>query len=260
MGIHQPRTDFFDTVKKLGLTTNLKLCLDAGHEASLPAASTKWLDLSGGGYDFFRGATASSSTDDPTINGTAGARSQAEYLSFDGGDYCKYDTTNETWMLNCHKVGAKFTFLGWFLFSGFSATQRMCGDSISSNGVNTGTRWNMTTTAQQLFISSGGGQVLSFNANHGSPTGWQCLAVSIDAAGNAGIMMQNGVFTTGAATYVSPSAGAATETFCVGSAGNGDGPLLAGGRCAGFLAWEGVALTQGQLTAIFDATRGKFGV
>ncbi|MES0134523.1 hypothetical protein NKJ88_06105 [Mesorhizobium sp. M0016] len=256
----KPLFNFKDQLDHLGLSTNLRLCLDAGDAVSLPAASTKWVDLSGNGYDFFRGATIGAETSDPTINGTPGGLSSAEYLSFDGGDYLKYDTTNETWMENCHKAGAKFTFFGWFNFSGFSATQRLCGNSISSNAANTGTRWNMTTTTQQLFISRAGGQVLAFVANHGSPTGWQCLAVSIDAAGNAGIMMQNGAFTTGTATYATPSTGASTEGFCVCAAGNGDGPLLAGGRCAGFMAWEGRALTQAEITSLFTSTRGRFGV
>src|SRR5688572_10725967 len=97
----------------LGLTANLKLCLDAGDNLSAPAAATSWLDRSGNGYDFFRGTTSGADATDPTFNGTPGELSAAEYWSFDGGDFFRYDTTNETWMQNLHKNNALLSFFCW---------------------------------------------------------------------------------------------------------------------------------------------------
>lgn len=263
MGIHQPRTDIFDTLKKLGLTANLKLCLDAGHEASLPAASTKWLDLAGSGYDFFRGTTAGADATDPTINGTAGARSLSEYLSFDGGDYLTYDTTNETWMQNIHKDNAKWSFAAWVWYStaasnGFAGSNN---NSASSIGFSAG-----MSGAGKLFASATNGTGSNAMQNISAtsiPTGaWTFVASSLDeAVGASGhILMVNSTAELFTSTYTSPSASNASFTMQIGARGNAAVPMVNTNRIANFAMWEGVALTQGQLTAIFDATRGKFGV
>ena len=57
----RPQRTMKETLTLLGLTTNLKLCLDAGDLASVASGSqTKWLYVSGGGYDFFRGTDGTS--------------------------------------------------------------------------------------------------------------------------------------------------------------------------------------------------------
>ena len=77
------------------LTTNLKLCLDAGDINSYSGSGQKWLDRSGLGHDFFLGVDGSANTDDPTFNGSPGNASSNEYFSVDGGDFFRYDSTGE---------------------------------------------------------------------------------------------------------------------------------------------------------------------
>jgi len=106
-------TSLINTLKNLGLTTNLRVCLDAGDLNSYDGTSQTWKDLSGGGYDFFRGTSSSSDSSDPTFNGTAGRLSSGEYLSYDGGDYFTLAQTNPAWVNTFHKAGAKFTICQW---------------------------------------------------------------------------------------------------------------------------------------------------
>ena len=91
-------------LQKLGLTTNLKLCLDVADGRSYPGSGTTLFDLSGGGYDFVFGDGATSTTY-PTFGG-------GTYLSGDGGDYLTYDSASETWMNDFAKAGAAISLIG----------------------------------------------------------------------------------------------------------------------------------------------------
>lgn len=265
MTINMPRHDMRTVLRKLGLTTNLKLCLDAGHETSLPAASTKWLDLSGNGYDFFLGTTIGADATDPTINGTAGKRSSGEYLSSDGGDLLTYDTTNETWMQNIHKDSAIFTIAAWWWVPSFASTNRLAGTRAGSNS-NIGFAFStsITTGTLALVVSNGSGTAaLDLNSVATPNTGaWNFVAVSLNEAtgANGAILQINGAQELFTSTYASPSASSATYTMQIGAAGNSAGPLANTSRLASFMAWEGVALDAAQLRALYQATRSKFGV
>jgi len=98
--------------RKLGLSSSLKLCLDAGDAASAPSSPTKWLDLSGNGYDFNLGADGTHpGTDEPTLNGTPGQA--GTYFGFDDSDFFTCDAANEAWMQNLHKDNALLTIVSW---------------------------------------------------------------------------------------------------------------------------------------------------
>jgi len=60
--------------------------------------------------------------------------------------------------------------------------------------------------------------------------------------------------------YFSPAAGNASFTLEIGANGAGIQKLTSGSRIAIVCAWEGVALTQGQIEAFRQATRPSFGV
>lgn len=248
--------------RRLGLSNNLRLCLDAGDDASY-ASGQSWLDTSGNGYDFFRGASNSATTDDPTFNGTAGQRSSGEYWSFDGGDFFTYDSTNETWMQNLHKDNALFTILTWWY--------RASSDSSSIIGTNGGAA--NIGTGFHLIHSSGSVFVRCVNATAAAldlqltgvtvpATTWAMMALSInEAAGAAGsTWFCNGASETFNATYSSPASGNASQTLQIGARGNNNNPAANGSRCAAFMAWEGRALSLGEIQAVFQATRGRFGV
>lgn len=248
--------DMFYIAKKLGLAANLRLCLDSGDAASLPAASTKWLDLSGNGYDFNFGATTAA----PTINGAAGARSSSEYLSFDGGDSLDYDTTNEAWMETIHKAGATFTFVVWaYLISGLNQ------GIISTHDGNTLVGFDFrvsTTLVPQLVVGNGSANTtISGGTSVGGTGAWHMLALSLAeiVGANGAAFFDNGTFTLRTSTYTSPAASAAAIPMTLGRRNGASFPLTNTSRLAAILAWDR-ALTQDQLRSLFFASRGRFGI
>jgi hypothetical protein len=256
--------DMFYVAKKLGLSANLRLCMDAGDAASLPAASNKWLDLSGNGYDFFRGTTNGADATDPTINGTAGQRSSGEYLSFDGGDLLTYDAVNETWVQNLHKDSALFTLATW-LYPGSIGTNMGLFGTSGNNANNVGIDFNLTSTGTINMVVRNGSGVNSLalpGAGAGllNVTAWNFCAISINEAAGTSVCFVNGGASAPNSTYTSPSASNASFTAQIGTRGNNALPVVNGSRLAAFVAWEGRFLSVEEINALFAASRGRFGV
>jgi hypothetical protein len=249
-------------VRKLGLSTNLRLCLDAGDDASY-ASGQPWLDTSGNGYDFNRGSGSGSDAADPTFTGTAGRRSSGEYWSFDGGDYFTYDTTNETWMQNIHKDSALFTIVTWW-YRASTDTSSIMG--TNGGAANVGTGFHLLHGSGSVLVRCINSTVAALDVTLSTvtvpATAWAMLALSInEAAGASGsTWFCNGASETFNATYSSPASGNASQTLQIGARGGGNNPAASGARCASFMAWEGRALSIGEIQALFQATRGRFGV
>ncbi len=264
MAILMPRASMISVVRRLGLSGGLKLCLDAGDNASYDAAvqTDKWLDTSGGGYDFFRGSGTGTDAADPTFNGTAGRRTSGEYWSFDGGDYFTYDTTNEGWMQNLHKDNAKFTVLSWNYVTTLGVNHGVFGNSRGSGTrIGAAVNFRINDIARLNISNSSGVAALTFDSVATIPQNkWFMSAVSIDEANSSGFWFVNATIDTGSASYTSPSAGNATEIFQIGARGAGDLVVPSGFRFSSFLIWEGRALSQAEVRAFHLATRGKFGV
>lgn len=246
-----------EVITTLGLTTGLKIVLDAGDSNSYPGTGTKWLDLSGNGYDFDFGAGVAA----PTFNGNAGRRSLSEYFSFDGGDVFNYDTTNETWMQNLHKDNATFTIAYWVQF-GSLAVQRLSG---TDGGTTTGFNTLINASGNAGFqVRNATVTVLSLNnaTAVSAAAGWTFWAISLNEATGAGggLWRTNNVTSTNTSTYVSPAAGNATFTFQIGAGGNSAAPMSNGSRMAEVMIWESVALTATNLLDVYNGTRGRFGV
>lgn len=257
------QTELIHTIRRCGLTTGLKVCLDAGDANSYPSGES-WLDTSGNGYDFFRGATgAGGEASDPTFNGTAGQRSSGEYWSFDGGDYFRYDTTNETWMQNLHKDNAKFTFIAGVQHGGTGAKSGLCGTGTGT-GSAIGVNWHILAGNELIFAVRAGATGVFSDTSTLTPTEDvpSFVAVSLDEAVGAsgGFHYLNGVVDTFTSTYTSPSASNATYTLELGARGNGESPLLSTSRLWFFAAWESVALSQEQVNALYMGTRGRMGI
>ncbi len=256
------QTELIHTIRRCGLTSGLKLCLDAGDAASYSSGQS-WLDRSGNGFDFFLGATGSSEASDPTFNGTAGQRTSSVYWSFDGGDYFRYDTTNETWMNNLHKDNAKFTLIAGVQIATLGALIGISGTG-SIEGSTTGVTWFTRDTDDRLSLRVRNGASLALSDLTGpvvTAAVPQFVAVSIDEAvgANGGVHYLNGSVVSFTSTYSSPSTGSAGNTMEIGSASGAGNILPSASRLWFFAAWEGVALTLGQLHALYQCTRGRFG-
>lgn len=255
--IAQPRisVNFFDAITLLSLTTNLKLALDSGDAASY-SSGQKWLDRSGGGYDFFLGVDGSTDTTDPTFNGVSGRNSDLEYWSFDGGDLFRYDSANETWMNAMHKDSALVSWAAWIYFKSGSGALPLFG-TLGSSSI--GVSLSIPTT-QQNFIESNGVTAVSVADNTTVRTnGWEFIGGALNEAANTITFVTGGTSTTKACTYISPSAAAATYTMEIGATGNATAPLIGAGHRFGTLAiWQGTALTSANLVALYNITRQRF--
>jgi len=261
----------FPTLKNvlvnLGLTTNLKLCLDSG-DISGYVSGQSWLDTSGGGYDFFRGADINASTDDPTFNGVSGSVTKNEYFSYDGGDFFQYDTTNESWMDNLHKNNAIFSIVA-FYYQDADLDQSAFFTTAQDN----------TEIGINFSHQASGGGTFNLNVPNGVPgfalsvtgatdpadTAWHMASCSLNEATGAagGFLYLDGAYNQVAAsdtftsTYTTPSAAAATRTARIGWLVS---PDSAGQRIACIGVWEGTALTKANMDSIWAAMRSRFGL
>lgn len=255
----------YDTINDLGLTTNLKLCLDAGDDASYDPAvqTTKWLDTSGNGYDFFRGTSTSGDAAEPVFNGTAGELDLQNYWYFDGGDYFTYDTTNETWMnnlgVNNHKVSV--LFIGYFstptnVFPCIFSTQT----TGVSNGVSLYQQTDRTFRWQVGNGTAGDDTVIAVPAITNQT--WVIASFSIDESVGAGGCLRNlnGSSSSTSSTISTPATGSAATMNIAGRNAGATMVQLNGSRLACVAIWEGTALTSQNLTDLYDALKGRFGL
>lgn len=259
-----------EAIQAAGLTSGLKLCLDTGDAASYTSGQS-WLDRSGNGYDFFRGATGSAEGSDPTFNGTPGGLSLNEYFSMDGGDYFKYDSANEAWMNNLHKNNAKFSFMTFSRPTGAAGGGFFGTNRGSSATVGLFLYWNVTVKTPIMYVSKGISGTPSMQKTGDtaiSSDNWHCVGLTVDEAVGAGggFMYLDGNYNqvsgsnTFDATYTSPSASNATDTLELCALGNAAGPFASGHRTAINLFWEGVVLTKAQMDSIFTILRSRFAI
>jgi hypothetical protein len=259
-----PRNDFIAVLRRLGLSDNLKLCLDAGSEASWPGSGQKFLDLSGGGFDFFLGADGTATTNDPTFNGTVGLRTGSEYFSVDGGDRFTYDSANETWMADLHKDGSAITFASWwqipsdsstYVFSTQNAHGLLWGYSGSQN---THQLLLRTPTATDIVVASSAAGAP--NISSPLPKLFFMAFSGVNTSGGPFTLHINGVTYTGTypvATISTTDAGNTLRMMVSNSAG---AAAPSGTRLYQVAAWFGKVLTAAEMNAIWAATRGKHGI
>lgn len=246
--------------RKLGLTSGLQLILDAG-DANSYSSGQKWLDISGNGHDFFRGADGSATATDPTFNGTAGRLSADEYFSSDGGDYLTYDAANEAWMQAQHKDNAQLTLAFWVYLADANAENFWNTVNVTANSA-TGVCFRTSGTGTLQFLAANGSGTAFALAQTGPAvvtSQWMFAAVSVDEPGDLVNWRMNGDIATDPGTYTSPSSGNADGVLKLGAFANGNTPMTNGNRMAMVFAWTR-ALSAGELAILFDSTRGRFGV
>lgn len=247
----------------LGLTTSLQLCLDAGDSSSYSGSGQFWSDRSGNGYDFTRGASSSSGSDDPTFNGSAGGLSLSEYWSGDGGDYFEYEAANATWMTNYHKNNAALTmFAVIHIPSGNVASVPLAGTSGGTfSGV--GFLWVVTggfPLMRYSISNANGSSTQQYNGSTAVPTGkWVVLATSFDEAAATGFHYISGASEAISGAYSSPSSASATGIMQIASTGTDNSIVPSQTRFAMFAAWSS-ALSTANVQALHNAVRGRFGV
>jgi hypothetical protein len=244
----------WDVIQECGLSTNCKLCLDAADSASYDGTSQTWYDMSGNGFDWYRGVTSGSESSDPTFNGTANNLSENEYFSFDGGDYFTMAIAEPSWLNNLHKDNAIYSMV--FLYNP--------GSSAPSNN-----RWIFSTSDAALATQIGvamvhtaaGNGTLQVRGATGALVLSQALgALTLDKMNFIGLSLdepagefrrsiETGLSLATGISYASPSASAHTSNVQIGGGGARTGTVMldAGRRLGAMAIWEGTALTLTQL-------------
>lgn len=249
---------------RLGQTSNLKLTQDLGDSNCYPGSGQTVTDTSGTGTHFNLGADNSATSTDPTFNGVAGGLSASEYLGFDGGDYLRLAASNPAWINNLHKDNALFTLMMWVRL-GASGTNRGLFGTYGGLATNIGVGWYVSSANLLTFQAHNGSGTPAYNqtsSNSIADSTWLCLGLSVnEAQAVAGVTyFQNGAVDTDAGAYNSPSASDATYTAEIAARGNANAPVPNLTRVAMFMAWEGRALPAAAMDAVFQTTRGRFGV
>jgi hypothetical protein len=262
-------TRMIDVITHLGLQANLKLCLDAGDSASYDGSSQTWTDLSGGGYNFLRGTTNASQASDPTFNGVAGRQSSGEYFSYDGGDVFTLGQANPAWLQTFHKANAKLTIAEWIYLNNITSTAQAAadvGDSARSDGFNyVGMFAGISSSVLRAFRFAATNASSSFvyikdTVETLNNNAWNFAAVSVDMTSGAVVFQINGTTESYAGqTYSSPSASSAETTLQIGAAGASQFPEATGCRVNELFMCD-AGLTGANLLAIYNATKGKFGL
>jgi hypothetical protein len=244
-----------DAVNTLGLTAGLKLCLDAGDINSY-SSGQKWLDVSGNGYDFNRGASSSSQSSDPTFNGTPGNESSSEYWSLDGGDYFTYDSASETWMDALHQNNALFAYAGWMKLPTLSTT--IFGTAGTGIGVNLEASASADTIS--LLVSRLPAlAAFSETVTVPLPEGDVFIAARIDEAADTWSVLVNGTIVHGAScTYTSPASGVASNPMQIGATGGGASIARSGTGFHNHIMWQAAAPSLSDLMALYHFTRPRY--
>lgn len=251
-----------EIINALGLTSGLKMLLDAGDLNSYSGSGQTWTDLCGN-YSFNRGSGSGSDAADPTFNGTAGKQSSGEYFGFDGGDYFTKSSVNDTFLNSIRKNNALFTIVEVAYAN--DVTHGASAVFHSGDG------W--TPGPPDVIIQGGGAVGLNpfFYVGDGiggvcinhtmsiaaTDNSWNFFGLSQDEAAGTLIMKMNASQETSSGVYSSPSAADTTTPWQIGASGSGSVPENAGDRVAIYCMWNR-ALTTVELTSLYTALKGKF--
>lgn len=257
------RAPLIYSLQTLGLTGGLKLCLDAGDRASYPGSGTKWLDTSGGGYDFDFGDGSTSSTR-PTFNGTAGGLSSSEYLSFDGGDYLTYDSANESWMKSLHKNGQAVSIMAvvripsddnFYIAATEEGSTSELGMSLLYSAVSDKVIGVVVNSSTLTSVGNAASAI--------SPPRTMLVGLSITmGAGNSYTTVQDGTAATGtmSGSFTPSSSDSSGGRMTIGARPTGTNTAPSGARIYELAIWEGKELSATEWQAIFQARRAKYGL
>lgn len=251
-------------ITNLGLTTNLKLCLDAGDANSYdPGVQTaKWLDTSGNGYDFYRGTSTGGDGAEPTFNGSAGGLSSSEYWSFDGGDYFSYDSANEVWMNALHNDGAVWSAFAVIYAKNTTTSMAIFGTAAGAVIEGASLIRSSTNALIARYSTASAASTASADAAVSNANTWAVLGFGVNENGGAtgsAYITKNGSGTWNGANSLASSASPGGDCT-IGAFSNKTIPLHSDARIACLAVWEGTALTGANLTALYDAIKGRFGL
>lgn len=261
-GVAGTATPFmYEAIHENGFGGNAAVILDAADSACYSGSGQSFLDRSTNASTFNLGATSGAEASDPTFNGTAGVRSSAQYFSTDGADWFTV-AANTTFLNGLHKSGSKFTSVAW-VWNGASAdTDSLLGCNGGTSAQHGHSVFFVTNKYRILFTK--GDSVTNYFADTATSalTGqWAFVAYSFDqtSASNNVLFNQNGTQETLSINVAAPSATDASSAFQILAVGGGTIPAGNASRLAAF-AMLNRNLSHAEISVLFNATRGRFGI
>lgn len=261
--------NFFEVLTSLGLTTNLKLCVDPGDILSYDGSSQTLADRSGT-QDFWLGADATVATDDPAFVGTAGAGfGTDQYFLFDGGDVVQAKA-QPAYIQELHKDSALWSAFGW-VYVATTGAHNLFGTSLDASGSRIGTSTTVISNTLEVWVGHGlGAPIALYVASDATPTiatgAWHFFGCRVDEAAATAFFYLDGGYrkVSGAdtfnATYLTPASGNDAATLCLGATGAVNGLLPNGARLGPAAIVQGTALAKADFDAVWDASKGRFGL
>ena len=259
------RASFFSVLAGLGLTNNLKLCLDPGDGRSYGSGQT-WFDVSSTATNFQLGSTSGAAADDPTFNGTVNGVDHTAFWSFGGTAFFQIPSANPTWMNNLHKTGAKFGLATWVRTTGaIGGTANFSIIGAITNYADIGIWLRVTGSSNDINLTvangSGSAAAREFGMGQFITGSWVFIALGFEeATSNEFGFVNTSWRSVNAGPYLSPSSSNAGNLYCIGAGRPAivpndtvciQGPLAM---------WEQYAPTPGEFMKIFEKTRGRFGI
>lgn len=228
--------------------------LQAQKAASYPGSGQSWSSLQqAGGYQFYRGATDSASTDDPTFNGTADTA--AAYWSFDGGDRFKLAAgSNPAFFNKLHNNTASWWVAMAFRTPAVISTTMVLFSTQESNSA--------SSHGFSLYMASTSGGTLRYMQANGSST-FQTLGalsgstdylvvLSYDHASNLFNVWLNTRTRAQVTTVFGAATSDAASTCSLGTYGGGNNPVFNGTRLYGLAGGPALISSNTDAGLIYD--------
>lgn len=246
----------YKIISELGLEASLVACFDAGDIACYDGSSQTWTDRVGAN-NMYRGTTSGSEASDPAFSGVAGAATDSEYFSFDGGDLFK-ETAAHTYADNWHKNNAAFTVIALYYLGTKSALSRIF-DTMGALATADGIGIHVVAARTPVVIHSTSNvpaMASSTSTSTLTNSSWNFVGVAVNEAATNVDFVVNGTsdsktFTASTAT----NAKAAPIRFS-GYNDTPSSPLESGERYGAFAAFSS-ALTIAQLGNIYGALKAQ---
>lgn len=245
---------------RAGKISDVIACADIGNIGSMASSSAQIInhDLPGSltALSFFRGATSGVDASDPTFNGTAGALTENEYLSFDGGDWLA-DTTG-TWLSATHKDGGEVTMLAWMYFNTTTGSQMICSNTT---GGNPGFEWSLGSTNLLSFntFDDTTNEITITSEATVSEDAWHVLGITFDEGTGNHYFFIDATQDDETATAASPTANNVEDGLTLGARSSGLAALESGARMGGFLVLD-VAMEPEWMNWMVMFMRPRYGI
>jgi hypothetical protein len=245
------RGDLKTMITALGLSANLVCCLDAISLASYDGTSQTWVDVSGLGNSFFRGATSAVEASDPAFVGVAGGLNPNTYFQGDGGDYFT-PVGVPTFGANWHQAGAKFTVMMIVQIAAVANGTLLA--TYNSGGF--GVQISLNASLQPLFqaLNAGTAMIAQANPQALSTTDLCYYAISLDEAAEVGALAsttQVGIrqkrFEGAYSAHIANAASGAVKLWARPSSTQ---IMPAGVKMAALAVWDNRALSLQQLATL----------